>query len=306
MKRYFVLFFILILTMAFTVSSSMAQAGNDLVRINVRLSCGSITVSLNSDYDEPIKAQVFVGTNGESAWNLLDSLGDYVRAGAKGSGSRTYSFDSQRANTNISYGVHVFSDETNLTVAEAHGTRDCDGPDTAPSTTTNTTTTTTTTTASFLASCNTAGGITVQPIGGVAFTLNATQIAQGTAMAIANGQNFAIATVGNISAIGTPANSVQFVATDGYSLIIPAASCAQTVTVYTPNTNTSASSQASALSCSSTPADAVSTHVVRAGENLFRIGLRYGVHFTRLASYNGIPDATRIFVGQCIAIPPSA
>ncbi len=146
--------------------------------------------------------------------------------------------------------------------------------------------------------------VAFQPIGGVAFTLSATQIAQGTAMAIANGQSFTIATVGNIRAVGTPANAVQLVATDGYSIIIPATSCARTVTGYTPNTT--ATSQAVALSCSSIPSNAVRTHVVSAGENLFRIGLRYGVHFTTLATYNGIPDATRIFVGQCIAIPPGA
>lgn len=303
MKRFTVLFLLLTIMIAMSAASTMAQSASDLIRINVNLSCGSITVSINSEHDDPVKAQVFVGTGTPTAWNLLDSLGDYVRAGSKGSGSRTYSFDAQRANTNISFGVDVFSDSSNLLLAQTRGTRDCDGADPAPTTTT-TTTTPTTTTASFLASCNTAGGITVQPIGGVAFTLSGTQIAQGTAMAIANAQNFAIATVGNISAIGTPSNAVQFVATDGYNLIIPAASCAQTVIVYTPNTTVS--SQAAVLSCSSMPANAVSTHVVTAGQNLFRIGLSYGVHFTTLASYNGIPDATRIFVGQCIAIPPSS
>lgn len=298
MKRFTILLLLLTFVIVMNVASTMAQSASDLIRINVNLSCSSITVSINSDHDDPIKAQVFVGTGAPTAWNLLDSLGDYVRAGSKGSGSRTYTFDAQRPNSNISFGVDVFSDDTNLLLAQTRGTRDCDGADPAPAPTT------TTGTASFLASCNTAGGITVQPIGGVAFTLSATQIAQGTAMAIANGQSFTIATVGNIRAVGTPANAVQLVATDGYSIIIPATSCVRTVTGYTPNTT--ATSQAVALSCSSIPSNAVRTHVVSAGENLFRIGLRYGVHFTTLATYNGIPDATRIFVGQCIAIPPGA
>jgi LysM repeat protein len=45
-------------------------------------------------------------------------------------------------------------------------------------------------------------------------------------------------------------------------------------------------------------------HVVQAGENLFRIGLRYGFTPEELAAYNNIPDITRIDVGQVIKIPP--
>lgn len=46
-------------------------------------------------------------------------------------------------------------------------------------------------------------------------------------------------------------------------------------------------------------------HVVQHGENLFRIGLRYGVSYHTLAAYNGILDPTRIYVGQAIHIPCS-
>ncbi|MCP4423373.1 MAG: LysM peptidoglycan-binding domain-containing protein [Chloroflexi bacterium] len=45
-------------------------------------------------------------------------------------------------------------------------------------------------------------------------------------------------------------------------------------------------------------------HVVQAGENLFRIGLRYGFTPEELAAHNGIADITRIDVGQIIKIPP--
>ncbi|MCU0476434.1 MAG: LysM peptidoglycan-binding domain-containing protein [Anaerolineae bacterium] len=44
-------------------------------------------------------------------------------------------------------------------------------------------------------------------------------------------------------------------------------------------------------------------HVVRAGENLFRIGLRYGVPFQTIANYNGIANPTIISIGQEISIP---
>jgi membrane-bound lytic murein transglycosylase D len=53
------------------------------------------------------------------------------------------------------------------------------------------------------------------------------------------------------------------------------------------------------------PGDGVEqVHVVQAGDNLFRIGLRYGFTPEELAAYNNIPDITRIDVGQIIKIPP--
>lgn len=47
------------------------------------------------------------------------------------------------------------------------------------------------------------------------------------------------------------------------------------------------------------------THVVQAGENLFRIGLQYGFTVDELASYNGIANPDVLDVGQVIKIPPS-
>ncbi len=44
-------------------------------------------------------------------------------------------------------------------------------------------------------------------------------------------------------------------------------------------------------------------HVVSAGENLFRIGLRYGVGYQTIANYNGIANPALISIGQRIVIP---
>lgn len=44
-------------------------------------------------------------------------------------------------------------------------------------------------------------------------------------------------------------------------------------------------------------------HVVQAGENLFRIGLRYGCTPEQLAAHNNIPNVNVISVGQQIRIP---
>ena len=45
------------------------------------------------------------------------------------------------------------------------------------------------------------------------------------------------------------------------------------------------------------------THVVQAGENLFRIGLQYGCSVFELSTYNGIANPDWITVGQVIRIP---
>ncbi|MBZ0308001.1 MAG: LysM peptidoglycan-binding domain-containing protein [Anaerolineae bacterium] len=45
------------------------------------------------------------------------------------------------------------------------------------------------------------------------------------------------------------------------------------------------------------------SHVVRAGENIFRIGLQYNVTVTRIAAVNGLNNPNLIYVGQVLLIP---
>jgi LysM repeat protein len=45
------------------------------------------------------------------------------------------------------------------------------------------------------------------------------------------------------------------------------------------------------------------THVVRSGENLYRIALRYGVSMDAIAEANGLTNRARIFAGQTLIIP---
>ncbi|HSG15762.1 MAG TPA: LysM peptidoglycan-binding domain-containing protein, partial [Anaerolineae bacterium] len=45
------------------------------------------------------------------------------------------------------------------------------------------------------------------------------------------------------------------------------------------------------------------THVVQSGENLYRIGLRYGCSVLELSTYNGIANPHWIYAGQTIRIP---
>lgn len=47
-------------------------------------------------------------------------------------------------------------------------------------------------------------------------------------------------------------------------------------------------------------------HIVQAGENLYRIALRYGVTWQELAQLNGITDPTTLRVGQRLVLPAGA
>jgi hypothetical protein len=190
--------------------SAAAIAQTDLISVSVSVSCSSISVSLDSDYSRAIKAQVYAGTGQLGSWDLVDDIGEYTEANANGTGSRSYAFPSQRANTLIFYSVLVYDDVSSRLLEVNEGSRDCDG-----------------------------------------------------------------------TANNTP------------------------VTTATPSPSVTPTPGTGSITCNNIPANARAVHIVQAGENLFRIGLRYGVHFTRLATYNGITDPTLIYVGQCIAIPPA-
>lgn len=56
------------------------------------------------------------------------------------------------------------------------------------------------------------------------------------------------------------------------------------------------SGQADAQSCAA-------IHVVQPGENLFRIGLRYGVSWTVIQTVNGLTNPNHILVGRQLCIP---
>lgn len=51
------------------------------------------------------------------------------------------------------------------------------------------------------------------------------------------------------------------------------------------------------------PGGGATTYTVKAGDNLFRIALRYNMSYLYLAQYNGIPAPYIVYVGQVIKIP---
>ncbi|HLF28466.1 MAG TPA: LysM peptidoglycan-binding domain-containing protein [Anaerolineae bacterium] len=66
-----------------------------------------------------------------------------------------------------------------------------------------------------------------------------------------------------------------------------------------------AGSTAAPTPAANPPATSSSTHIVQPGENLYRIGLRYGVTAAQLQTANQLAGNT-IFVGQQLRIPSSA
>lgn len=156
---------------------------------------------------------------------------------------------------------------------------------------------------------------------------NGGQIANGLAQAAQARQNVQIVGSGSTSLWALTSGELQavFRGNTNYDFIFSPRQCGITVNVITnviaappvvatpgayppgyvsgyPPPNSGVYVPPATTSCTA-PANTTAAHIVRSGENLFRIGLRYGVDFRIIASFNGITDPARIFVGQCIIIP---
>ena len=93
----------------------------------------------------------------------------------------------------------------------------------------------------------------------------------------------------------------------GQELLIPVPGATVAPEVSEPEDNQDESSAGTEESSQPSPTEAPAAgggvHVVQPGENLFRIGLRYGCSVEQLARYNGITTPNRISVGQQLQIP---
>jgi LysM repeat protein len=318
--------FLMILTVVLalllmTFAQPIAAQEFDIAEVDVNLTCGNITVTVVSNDDDPTETQVLVKTANYQGWNLLGDINNYIVVGPRGQGTRTYDFVDQPANMMLSYSVRVMDAETNVVVYVEEATRNCSGQQQSSSSGSSNQPVTTNGGAPFTITCTAEGGVYVQPVGGgTPLTASPLQIAQGFVNASSSGQNAQITRLGSISIWALTSQEIQVAYRAGlneFDTIFPitrcgginAASLAQvtpspqgTTSTTTTTTTTSPTNVTSNASCT-TPAGARTTHIVQAGENLFRIGLRYGVPYPQLAAYNGIADVTRIFVGQCIVIP---
>jgi LysM repeat protein len=80
---------------------------------------------------------------------------------------------------------------------------------------------------------------------------------------------------------------------------------AESPTETTEETTTETGETAAEESTTETTTAAIpATHTVQAGENLYRIGLEYGISWVQLAQYNGLANANVIKVGQVLKLSP--
>lgn len=93
--------------------------------------------------------------------------------------------------------------------------------------------------------------------------------------------------------------AVVVTATTGPATVDPGAELALTVT---PTLTVSAESQATAP-LEPTPTPLPLTHVIAAGETLYRIGEQYGLSWVAIAELNGITNADQITAGQELRLP---
>lgn len=68
-------------------------------------------------------------------------------------------------------------------------------------------------------------------------------------------------------------------------------------------TVTGETTQAQAATPTAQPTPLPATHTVAPGENLYRIGLMYGMSWVTLAQYNNLPNPNYVYVGQVLKIP---
>ncbi len=297
-------------------------AAQSIIELDVNLTCRDITVTVYSDDDDTTETQVLVKTANYVGWNLRGEIDDYLVVGPRGQGTRTFDFPDQPSHMILSYSVRVMDAETNVVVHVEEATRSCSGESSESGSSNQTVNTNGG--APFTISCTYEGGVYVQPIdGSAAVVATPLQIAQGFVTATNTGQNTMIARSGSISIWTLTSQELQVAYRAGlneFDTIFPITQCgginAASLAQVTPSPQvtpdvattdstgfTGSPTNVTTNASCSVPAGARATHIVQAGENLFRIGLRYNVPYTQLAAYNGISDPTRIFVGQCIVIP---
>lgn len=307
--------FWLLLVALLNAMPSMAQA--TLSEIIVELTCSNITVSVVSHRDIETGVEVLVGPDLPNVVLLVQPREEFV-VPPRGSNMQTLAFESQDPHTYLDYSIRIYNATTGLFLERQERRLDCSGMEDDQS---NAVLEDSTSGAPFIVTCTADGGIYVQPLPtGTPITVTPLQLAQGFVNAVNSGQNVLIVSTGSISVWALTSQEVLVAYRAGqneYDTVLPLAACgginAQSLSQVTPSPVVTGQPDVPGGSLPGggidtgsgcqRPPGATATHIVRPGENLFRIGLRYGVSYTTLAAYNGIADPAQIYVGQCIVIP---
>lgn len=298
----------ILLLALFGMGITPALAQQPLVRENISPGCNTFKLYIDSDYGATLTIAVRLGT-GNGVYDLYDMGGVEFRVAANGVGTAFYDIPDLAQKTRIYFEIIAQDANTLTTIRTIVGSRECEGfiIDVPPAPAQTSTTPVDNAAAQLVSTaCDASGTLTVTPLnGGAGLSVSAQQRTQALLTAQLAGQNQLIASNGVLAIYAlTPAEiQVNIAGTDAqYPVNICGALSFNTATSPTPTATTFGPVAAPAVSGSCTVSGS-QQHIVQRGENLFRIGLRYGIGFRELAAYNNIPDPTRIYAGQCIAIP---
>jgi LysM repeat protein len=170
--------------------------------------------------------------------------------------------------------------------------------------------------------CNERGGVSVLIIdqntseGIPVIEVGPTDVGTALAQATSTGQHVKIAEAGAVSLWALWTYELQVhapVTTDPgviYDYIFDADTCGTPLAVAPAPTPVPPPPEpvpgASVPPASGVASAAPGVHIVQPGENLYRIGLRYGVSYMDLATANGISNPNTIYAGQQLIIPTNA
>lgn len=170
--------------------------------------------------------------------------------------------------------------------------------------------------------CNERGGVSVLRIdqttseGIPVIEVGPTEIGTALAQATSTGQHVKIAEVGIVSLWALWTYELQVhspVPTDPgaiYDYIFDADTCGTPLAVSTAPVAVAPTPVPPVAPVAVAPAPAaeptVGVHTVQPGENLYRIGLRYGVNYMEIAEVNRISNPSQIYAGQQLIIPSTA
>lgn len=139
------------------------------------------------------------------------------------------------------------------------------------------------------------------------FSVTGAQIATGLNQAVSTRQFVELGSRNGFSLYALASNELQLNGFEPtgrlYEFVFPRNRCGD-VTINTTTTQPGTANSTPATSQVTTSfGDGSCSHTVQAGENLFRISLRYGTTVAQLSAVNGITDPTRIFVGDVLRVP---
>jgi LysM repeat protein len=326
MKRLTIFAILIIGILLVIVLPAKAQP---ITNSSVIVTCSNIQVNLSLSNPTDVHIQAYLNTLGES--NRL--FARRIFNNQSGSFSQTINYDTTvPSGSTVLYLVNFFTPGTTTNLGAVTGSTTCTTSATTVITPIPDNLTTWLNPANVLAPirvhCTQQGSVAIvavdNQVGMEVFRVTPAQIGNGIGLARKTGLNVQIgAGRGQTGLWALTSNELQATRRGGglldYDFVFPFESCGpitvpsspQSVVLTTGTPTSTIAATPGAVSTPTTttfgacgaPSGARAAYVVQRGDNLFRIGLRYGVSYVEIARYNGITNPARILEGQCIIIP---